>query len=173
MHIRFKQGGNLTIQRKIMKAFKIFSPAYKANGLNGTYCSIAICNDNGDFEKVIGDHANGRIGSFFFPEYKNIYEMVGMPFSDSDRFIEIKEINIDLAALTTWEEKYTNYYKESEDYKRRLIELCKGDVYSFLYNNKGAIKENHETYNTWMKNNPHPTTEVNYYDFLKCDADVE
>ena len=34
-----------------MKTFKITSPAYKANGLNGTYYSIAICDENGN---VIG-----------------------------------------------------------------------------------------------------------------------
>ena len=147
-----------------MKAFKIISPAYYENGLNGTYYSIAICDDNGNFEKVIGDH-KGENGLFFYPKYKNINKIIGLAFSDSDRFIRIEEVNIDLKALAVWEEKYNDFCQRLMEYEAHMLEFCNGDIMSFF-------REHREEYDAWLKLNPHPVV-VNYYDFLKCVTNVE
>jgi|GEM_PF-6734097 len=151
-----------------MKTYLISSPAYKANGLNGTNLSIAICEDNGDFLKIIGDHAKGIISNqFFYERYKSIHEISGLSFSDSDRFISTKEADIDLSKLDEWESEYTTQYKlDSNWWELRGVTF--GDLYSFLYKKGGAEnKENMAIYDKWLSENKKPVLSVKYYDFLK------
>ncbi len=152
-----------------MKAYKIFSPAYKANGYHGTYLSIAICEDNGDFIKIIGDHANGKIsGKFFHQEYTNINQIVGIPFSDADRFIEIHLVNINENILTKWEFDYTESVRKCDDWDAKRLHFCNGDTYTFFYDKKGKeIKENRGKYLIWLSSNPMPLR-TPYYNFLNA-----
>ena len=147
-----------------MKTYKISSPAYKANGLDGTYYSIAICNDDNTIIDIIGDH------DLFISEYKgaDVNIMQGKSFSDSDRFISINQINCDIDKLSSHTEKYTKYKNDSNKWEAKELELCNGDRYSFFYDKKGKkIVENHNLHDEWLKENPRPISNVNYYDFLK------
>lgn len=148
-----------------MKTYLIASPAYRANGNHGTYYSIAICEDNGDFKKIIGDHSfDGKT----IKGYINVDDVIGIPFSDADRFIAIREININEQILTNWEQSYTKFRLELNEWEKRRLAICNGDSYAFLYDKKGkSIKENKAIYDNWMKENPCPTG-VSYYDFLKA-----
>jgi hypothetical protein len=152
-----------------MKTHLISSPAYRANGHHGVYLSIAICQDNGEFVKVIGDHTRGWIGTGYFTEsYTNINEIVGLPFSDADRFIQTREIKLDENILSEWEKAYTQSELEQQQWDKNRLEFMNGDSYSFLYEKKGKpIAENHAKYNQWAKENPCPVS-VDGYDFLKA-----
>jgi len=154
-----------------MKTYKIYSPAYEANGLNGTYYSIAVCEDNGDFIKIVGDHAKGTISNKFFHEqYTNIHEIIGMPFSDSDRFIQIEEVKVDLEKIDEWEKSMIEKEKELAEYESKRMQFVNGDLYSFLHGSKNQKVniENREKYSQWISENPFlPKHAVNYYGFLK------
>ena len=151
-----------------MKIYKINSPAYKANGLNGTYYSVAVCEDNGDFIKIFGDHAFAECGDrATVHEYKNINDIIGLPFSDSDRFINVKEVVIDLNAFNIFINKYTEESKLINEYDTAYSNKFK-NLYDFLYCGKKKInKENEQIHNEWIIKNPRPERTVNYYDFLK------
>jgi hypothetical protein len=149
-----------------MKSFLISSPAYKANGLHGTYYSIAICNDNGNFVRLIGDHAtDGKC----FHDYTNIHKIEGMPFSDADRFISIKEVKgIDEGILNKWETTYTDTSQNIEKWHIDRAQKFGESIYNFIYDKKGRkIDGNSEKHDLWLAENPYPKT-VAYYDFLKA-----
>ena len=147
-----------------MKHYLIFSPAYKANGNHGTYYSIAICKEDGEFVKVIGDHVFNDI---FHNEYTNINDVVGIPFTDADRFIQIKEVEIDEKILSDWESSYAESRTLSEKWFKERTQLFGNSPYDFKYNKKGkAITENIEKYDAWININPAPKS-VDWYDFLK------
>lgn len=152
-----------------MKTYKISSPAYRANGYYGTYLSIAICENDGTFIKVFGDHAHGVIGeSFFYPSYKNINEIVGIPFSDADRFISISEVNVNMDMLNTWANDYIESKIRNEEWYAKRAELFGNSPYDFQYTKKGKpIPENIEKYSQWIAENPAVKT-VDFYDFLKA-----
>lgn len=153
-----------------MKAFQISSPAYKYNALNGTYYSIAICHDNGDFSKIIGDHAQGNISDkFFFEKYTNIEEITDIPFSDSDRFIEVKEIEVNFEILGDYCEKMNAQIEDEKKWDEKHNAFVNEDAYKFCYGqkNKNQNEKNQELYADWKKNNPHPRL-IQYYDFLKA-----
>ncbi len=152
-----------------MKTYLIASPAYRANGNHGTYLSIAICQNNGEFVKIIGDHTRGWIGTTFFnANYTNINEIVGLPFSDADRFIQTKEIKLDETILSEWEKGFTQSELDRNEWDKNRLEFMNGDSYSFLYDKKGnIIKENHAKYSQWVKENQYPIS-IDSYGFLKA-----
>lgn len=135
-----------------MKTYLIFSPAYRGNGRRGTYYSIAICEDNGDFVKIIGDHCRQWIGTkFFYEDKKNVHEIVGLSFSDEDRLINIREIDVDMDALEKWEKLYNEGQLALNEWEDKR---------------KKAKANNQKKYEEWCKNNQYPLT-VEWYDFLK------
>ena len=147
-----------------MKTFKITSPAYKANGLKGTYYSVAICNDNNLIVDIVGDH------NLLIDSYKdcNIALIEGLSFSDSDRFISIKEVAASIDELSLHIKKYAKWSDEINEWSKRKLTFCNGDVYDFLYDKKGQKRSNNEDlYNEWLLKNPCPES-VEYYDFLKA-----
>ncbi|GIM60069.1 hypothetical protein CAPN008_01190 [Capnocytophaga canis] len=91
------------------RAFLIQSPCYEANGYDGAYYSIAFTNEKGDVIKGFGDHiAEEDYG------VKNVFEAEGSTFSDADRFISIKEIDIDEKKFDSFVKKY---HKDNDLYK--------------------------------------------------------
>lgn len=148
-----------------MKTYLISSPAYKANGNHGTYHSIAICEDNGDFRDIIGDH---RINGKCFNDYENVHQIEGVPFSDADRFISIREVELDLNVLNTWKAAYAENRKNIDKWYADRAAVAGGSLYDFIYDKKGRIiPENNMKFMSWMEANPAPLS-VPYYDFLKA-----
>ena len=143
-----------------MKTFKISSPAYKANGFNGTYYSIAICDDNNLVTRIIGDHSDSiTVGS-------NLMDFAGQSFSDEDRVIVITAVNADISVINLWQKEYAEYQHEnSKWWDLRATKF--GSVYDFIYGKKGKKDIAKEVeYEIWLKDNPAPKA-VHYYDFLK------
>lgn len=152
-----------------MKTYKIYSPAYRPNGLKGTYYSIAWCENNGEIIRIYGDHAWGRDGRFFHEGYPNIADIVGMPFSDADRCIQIEEVEIDSEEFDSYFKQYTEYQHKRDAWDKAADEITGADRYWFFYDKKGKeITKNWELYRSWARKNPTPRMSVEYYDFLKA-----
>ena len=145
-----------------MKNYLITSPAYRANGYNGTYYSIAFCNEDGDFISIEGDH------SMLYPKYRNIKDIVGLEFSDEDRYITIKEVEVDIDVYREWEKERKKYIAIDKEWDEGRMKLTNNNVYEFMYTDKGKEKkDNIARYEEWIKANPRPK-EVEYYGFLDC-----
>lgn len=146
-----------------MKTFKISSPAYKANGLNGTYYSIAICDENNVITDIIGDHW------FILDKYKgeDISCLVGITFTDADRYTSIEEVCVSIEALISHREKYENQNKAFDAWYKEENQFCRYNKYDFFYTKNGERREeNIRAHECWLKNNPQPVQSVKYYDFL-------
>lgn len=148
----------------IMKTFKISSPAYQANGLNGTYFSIAFCDENGNVIKGFGDHISED--SFGI---KNVFDAVGTPFSDDDRLISIEEINVSEESFNNWMDSYEANQKKCENRSAEERELFTDDPYHFVYSKKEGQTERLNKREEWKKNNPIP--QFKFYSFLDLIAD--
>lgn len=142
-----------------MKTFKIISPAYRANGLNGTYLSIAVCENDGTIQQIVGDHAS------LANTYSNVHELVGKSFTDSDRFISIKEVNCDVELLNNYVAARTQQAIEEKEWEAKHNEFTGGNAYDFCHAKK-APKGNLEKYNAWKSENPYPSAKAEYYSFL-------
>lgn len=150
-----------------MKVFKIDSPAYRANGLKGMYYSIVICEDNNIILDIIGDHSN------LISEYKKITDIIGIDFTDSDRYISVKEVTIEMSILEQWKIDYKEFQTASNNWLTIKNDKF-GDVYQFIYGTgkKGILNiENESIYNKWLIDNPYPK-KISYYDFLNCIKNV-
>lgn len=150
-----------------MKVFKIDSPAYRANGLKGMYYSIVICEDNNIILDIIGDHSN------LISEYKKITDIIGIDFTDSDRYISVKEVTIEMSILEQWKIDYKEFQTASNNWLTIKNDKF-GDVYQFIYGTgkKGILNiENESIYNKWLIDNPYPK-KISYYDFLNCINNV-
>lgn len=142
-----------------MKTYKVTSPAYKANGLNGTYYSIVICDSNNSVLKVVGDHSQ------LIKKETNIHDYQGESFSDEDRLVVITEVKVNLDLLDEIENKAVAYIFAYENWWN-LRKGTFGDVYEFIYGKK-AKKGNKEIYEQWLIDNPAPEV-VEGYEFLKA-----
>lgn len=143
-----------------MKSFIIQSPCYKHNGHNGSYYSIAFTDLKGNVIKGFGDHISSNSYGI-----RNVYDAEGTPFSDEDRFITFKEINLSEETFDAWLSDYQRTLDAREAWYKALSELTGGDAYKFLYQSENESK-NRKTYDDWMKNNPAPE-EPDYYSFLR------
>lgn len=142
-----------------MKYYKVFSPAYRANGLDGTYISIAVCENDGTIKQLVGDHACIQ-GS-----YSNVNELVGKCFTDTDRFISIVEIECNIEMLNNYVAARAEQAIEEAEWEAKHKEFTGGNAYDFCYAKK-APKDNIVKYNKWKEENPYPTSKVSYYSFL-------
>lgn len=116
-----------------MATFKITSPAYRANGLNGRYISIAFCDNEGVITKVIGDHS--------LLTGKNVNQIGGMPFSDSDRFITVSQCHVDVDALEAWQNAYSAYLECRERIEEERTARFGQNVYDYLYKCKKSERD--------------------------------
>lgn len=147
-----------------MKTFRISSPAYKANGFNGTYYSIAFCDDKGNVIKGFGNHISENSYGV-----KNVFDAEGTPFSDEDRFISINEVSISEEDFDKWVHSYNENQKEWERRGAEKLELFGNDPYHFVYSKKEGQEERLAKREEWKKNNPIP--QFKFYSFLDLIAD--
>lgn len=144
-----------------MATFKISSPAYRANGLNGMYYSIAICKNDGTIEQIVGDHA------MLANTYTNVSELEGKSFTDSDRFISVKKIECDVDGLNNYVAAREAQAIEEKEWDVKHNAFTGGNAYDFCYSKKSP-KGNLAKYNEWKQANPYPKATVSYYSFLEA-----
>lgn len=159
-----------------MKAFKITSPCYIANGYNGTYISVAITDNDGNLVKGYGDHFfSGNVIHVVERPYENpitnVYEAVGMNYSDDDRPISIEEVELDMDRLKEWEEGVQHQEEVRKQYEDKKVARFGPHVGFYVTANKPTKKEEEarwEEFRQWKKENPIPKTQYHCYDFLKA-----
>lgn len=75
------------------RQFVITSPCYRGNGYHGGYVSYAETDKDGNFTFIEGDHYFGSSdGIVSINGVKNIFDTIGLNYSDDDRPIRIKEV---------------------------------------------------------------------------------
>ncbi|CEN53382.1 hypothetical protein [Capnocytophaga canis] len=144
-----------------MKTFLIQSPCYRANGHYGSYYSIAFTDNEGNVIKGYGDHI-----SELSYGVKNVYEAEGTSFSDSDRFITIKEVEVDEAEFDAFLEKRREYNRLSKEVSRKRDERFGTNTYKYVYGQKKGQEEREQELRDWEL--AHRVPYVDYYGFLKC-----
>lgn len=103
-----------------------------------------------------------------YPKYRNIKDIVGLEFSDEDRYITIKEVEVDIDVYREWEKERKKYIAIDKEWDEGRMKLTNNNVYEFMYTDKGKEKkDNIARYEEWIKANPRPK-EVEYYGFLDC-----
>lgn len=142
-----------------MKAYIVQSPCYKANGLHGSYYSLVFANESGDIIKGFGNHISTN-------EYgiTNVFKAEGQSFSDSDRILTTKEVDVSESAF----DNFVNEYKASvinSDTWDKAREKRFGIVYYYIWGEKLGQEKREAEYNTWLLENP-PVSVLNYYSFL-------
>jgi hypothetical protein len=126
-----------------MRTVLVSSPAYRANGCNGTYCSVAICNNNGKIVEIIGDHAS------LASAHEYVDELKGLPHTDADRFISLQDVKFDIDKVR----------------ELHAVRVKEDAMFDEWVNACAAVKEN---FVEWHKKNPYPKRTVEDYAFLKC-----
>lgn len=142
-----------------MKTFLIQSPCYGANGHHGSYYSIAFTDNEGNVIKGFGDHISEE-------DYgvKNVYEAEGTPFSDADRFISIKEIQINEKKFNAFVKKYRNNEKLSDKIISDREKKFGDSPYDYINSRKEGQEQREKEYKEWKEANPFPVDD--YYGFL-------
>lgn len=148
-----------TSNNNSMKTYRVASPAYRGNGLNGTYYSIVVCDSSNSVLKVVGDHSS------LIKEKTNIHDYHGESFSDEDRFVVITEVKVNLDLLSQIEEEAIACAVASNNWWKKREEIF-GDLYEFIYGKK-AKKGNKEVYEQWLLENIPPSS-ISEYEFLKA-----
>lgn len=143
-----------------MKKFLIESPCYRANGNNGKYCSIAFTDEKGNILKGIGDHISSNSYGI-----KNVYDAEGSSFSDSDRFIGIKEIFINENEFEQWLENYTKVEDHNKNIDQERERLFTSDPYNYVFSDKKLQKEREPLWNRFHEENKY--IRFPYYSFLE------
>lgn len=139
------------------------------NGYHGTYYSIATCEDNGSFISIFGDHTFDGIT---VKNYTNVYEIAGIPFSDSDRFIAVKEVELDSSKFSSFVQRYSSYKEAYNEWQKLHNELVNGDLFTFIYGDKKKkISSRKGEYEVWMEEHPTPLFNESYYGFLGSIVD--
>lgn len=142
-----------------MKIFKITSPAYKSNGLNGIYFSVAFTDDEGNVIKGFGDHISDMSYGI-----KNVFKSEGESFSDEGRFISIEEVLIKEEDFDVFVKKYTEFKAKEEEFYKKRVELFGHSVYDYIYNKKEGQEERRKEVENFDKENKVDT--IGYYDFV-------
>ena len=149
-----------------MKSFLIKSPCDRANGLNGNYYSVAFTDEHGNVIKGIGDHISELSYGI-----KNVFDSEGSSFSDEDRFISIKEVEMSESRFDKWmQEKIENDIKW-EKRNAEELELFTHDPYNYIYGKKDGQAERLAAREEWKAKNHIP--QFKYYSFLNLIQDEE
>lgn len=145
----------------IMETFLIQSPCYRANGHHGSYYSIAFTDNKGNVIKGYGDHISENSYGI-----KNVYDAEGTPFSDSDRFISIRKVEVDEVEFDAFVEKRQEYYRQCDEVDAKREERFGTNTYNYVYGQKNGQEEREKELREWER--AHRVPYVDYYGFLKC-----